>query len=288
MKYLGVIGNPISHSLSPVIHNRALEAQGLDYTYLPFQVETKDLAKALLGFEALHVVGVNVTIPHKVGIISHLDQISEEAELIGAVNTIHYQNGEWIGYNTDGIGFLRSLREDGGVNPKGALILLLGAGGGARAVAVQLGLAGAKEIVIANRTLSKAENLAQELAEKIPETRYRAVGFTELELQAEMRKVEILINATPIGMASYYEEKSFPLKQEWIRSEQVVADLVYHPMDTPFLQMAAAAGATILTGDGMLLYQGVEAYRIWTGLEPPVELMRKVLVEKLTNENNNV
>lgn len=287
MRYLGVIGNPIAHSLSPVMHNQALKAQGLDFTYLPFQVEADALAKALLGFEALHVVGVNVTIPHKVEIIAHLDQISKEAELIGAVNTIHYQNGKWIGYNTDGVGFLRSLQEDGGIDPKGALILLLGAGGAARAVAVQLGLAGAREIIIANRTRSKAEALADELSEKILETRYRAVGFTELEILEEMRTAKILINATPIGMISY-EGNSFPIRREWIRQEQVVADLVYRPMNTPLLEMAVEAGATTLTGDGMLLYQGVEAYRIWTGLEPPVELMRKALVEKLIGENNNV
>lgn len=285
MRYLGVMGYPISHSLSPVMHNRALEVQGLDYTYLPFEVKKEDLAKALQGFEALQVVGMNVTIPYKVELIDYLDQISPEAELIGAVNTIHYQAGQWTGYNTDGIGFLRSLQQDAGIDPMGAQILLLGAGGAARAVAVQLGLAGAQEIVIANRTVVKAEQLAEELNCKITQSRYRGIGMSEGELAWEMSQAQIVVNATPVGMVSQVE-MNLPIQQEWIRPDQLIADLVYRPLMTPFLQTAEEAGARILTGAGMLLHQGAEAYRIWTGVEPPVEVMREALLKELTGEES--
>ncbi|AZR74181.1 shikimate dehydrogenase [Anoxybacter fermentans] len=283
-KYLGIIGDPIEHSLSPIMHNAALEKQKLDYIYLPFQVTPDNLKDALKGFKALNIVGVNVTIPYKVAVMSYLDQISEEAALIGAINTIHLKDGKWIGYNTDGIGFLRSLREDGGTDPEGLRVLLFGAGGAARAVAVQLGLSKAKEIVIANRTRKRGEDLAKELGGKISTTSFRAVGFTPGELKEEMKKAQIIVNATPVGMKSI-TQKELPLKLEWFRPEHLVVELVYRPLKTPLLKMARSAGASILSGEGMLLYQGAEAYKIWTGMEPPIEVMRRAILDQLKKED---
>ncbi len=279
-KYLGVIGDPIHHSLSPLMHNRALEKQELEYIYLPFRVVVKDLAEGIKGLKALQFVGVNVTIPHKVAIISHLDEISKEADLIGAVNTIHLKDGNLIGYNTDGIGFLRSLKEEGGVEPGGAKILILGAGGASRAVVIQLGLAGAEEIVIANRTFIKGEMLAKECNQKIKNTIYRAISFEPQVLKQEVESAEIIINATPIGMASV-DEKELPFEVDWFKPSHLVADLVYRPLETPFLKIAKKAGARTLSGVGMLVYQGAEAYKIWTGKEPPIEVMREAVLSVL-------
>lgn len=279
-KYLGVIGNPIEHSLSPHMHNAALERQRPEYTYLPFRVTPEGLQEALEGFKALGVVGFNVTLPHKVIIMQYLDKISEEARLIGAVNTVHLQDGRWVGYNTDGIGFLTSLERDGGVEPAGRRILLLGAGGAARAVAVQLGLAGAREIVIATRTLEKARALAREMQEKIPTATYRAVSFSPEELSTAVINAQIIVNATPVGMASF-SEKRLPVQAEWFSKEQVVVDLVYRPQRTDFLKLASSAGCQTIPGTGMLLYQGVHSYQIWLGLEPPVDVMRAALLQSL-------
>ncbi|MCK4260438.1 MAG: shikimate dehydrogenase [Halanaerobiales bacterium] len=282
-KYLGVIGDPIHHSLSPFMHNAALKKQQLEYIYLPLKVAHQDLADAVKGLKGLQFAGVNVTIPYKVAIVPYLDQISKEAQLIGAVNTIHLQDGKLIGYNTDGIGFLRSLKDEGGVNPEGLSVLLFGAGGAARAVAIQLGLAGAKEIVICNRTLSKGECLAKECEEKIKNTVYRAIDFELLKLETEMDRTDIIINATPIGMVSV-SEKELPLKKEWFKPTHLVADLVYHPLETPLLKFAHQAGAKTLSGVGMLVYQGAEAYKIWTGVEPQIEVMREAVLQRLREE----
>lgn len=279
-KYLGVIGNPIEHSLSPHMHNAALERQKPEYTYLPFRVTQEGLEKALEGFKALGVVGFNVTIPHKVAIMQYLDVITEEARLIGAVNTVHLENGQWVGYNTDGIGFLTMLEEAGGVQAAGCRVLILGTGGAARAVAVQLGLAGAGEIIIANRHPEKAEVFAKEMQAKISGTTYSALSFSPAELAAAIKKVEIIVNATPVGMSSFPEE-NLPLKAEWFSAGQIAVDLVYSPQWTNFLQLAGNAGCRTLTGVGMLLYQGVAAYQIWLGMEPPIEVMREALVNSL-------
>lgn len=278
--YLGVIGDPIKHTLSPIMHNAALNLQKQDYCYLPFRVTKENLKKVLEGFKVLNFVGLNVTIPHKVSIISYLDRISYEADLIGAVNTIHFRNGELIGYNTDAIGFHSSLKEDGGVDPKGKRILLFGAGGAARAVAVQLGLSGAKEIVIANRTRFKGEELANELIVKLPGRSYRAIGFEYDDVKSEMVKTEIIVNATPIGMESY-DKMVLPIEREWFHSEHLVVDLVYKPLMTPLLKIAQKAGTRTLSGLSMLLYQGAESYRIWTGMEPPIEVMRQALYDQV-------
>lgn len=279
-RYLGIIGDPIEHTLSPVMHQAALEAQGLNYLYLPFRVSAANLREALDGLKALGFVGVNVTIPHKTAVMPYLDKLTQEAELIGAVNTLHLDHGRWVGYNTDGWGFLRSLQESGEVNPAGARILVFGAGGAARAVTAQLGFAQAKEITIANRNLRRAEALAREMEDKISDVRFRAIDLSPGPVADAMEGAEIIINATPLGMEGY-ATLPLPVKPEWFVPRHRVADLVYHPRETRFLQWAKAAGAHTISGVGMLLYQGVESYRIWTRVDPPVEVMRDALLAQL-------
>lgn len=279
-RYLGIIGDPIEHSLSPVMHQSALEAQQLDYIYLPFRITSERLRDALDGFKSLGFVGLNVTLPHKVDVISYLDKLSQEAELVGAVNTLHLENDRWVGYNTDGLGFFRSLQEDGGVNPVGSRILIIGAGGAARAVAIQLGLTQAQEVIIANRDPQKAERLARELQGKLPHVSYQAMDLHPTTVAAAMQKVEIIVNATPIGMEGY-PESSLPVQQDWFDPRHRVVDLIYRPLETPLLKLAKSAGAYTVSGLGMLLYQGVESYRIWTKIDPPVEVMREALLANL-------
>lgn len=276
-KYLGIIGDPISHSLSPLIQQTALKAQGLDYLYLPFRVLKEDLEIALKGINALNFVGINVTLPHKTSILGLLDEVSAEARLIGAVNTVVFKEGRSLGYNTDGQGFLRSLLEEDKIDPFQKKVLILGSGGAARAVAVALALRGVKDLVIVNRTMEKAKNLVSELSEKIVGVNFRSLAFLPALLAEEISKVDLIINATSIGLKT----SEFPVKSEWFNSQQMVVDLVYYPLQTSFLQKAARGGAQTLTGVGMLVYQGVEAYRLWTGMEPPVELMYQVLVDYL-------
>lgn len=279
-KYLGVIGNPIEHSLSPAMHNRALEEEELDYLYLPFNVLSDDLEEAIRGFKVLNFVGFNVTIPHKVSIIPYLYYISEEARLIGAVNTVHIKDDQLHGYNTDGIGFLKSIEEETEVDPVDKKVLIFGAGGAARAIAVQLGLAGADQVIIANRTLAKGEELARELSSKIRDISYSAIDLSSQLLEKTMSTSHIVVNATPVGMESYPIQKPF-VRKEWFNREQLVVDLVYRPLQTRFLQLAEEAGAHTLSGIGMLVYQGAEAYQIWTGRKAPIDLMRKTLLEHL-------
>jgi shikimate dehydrogenase len=279
-RYLGIIGDPIEHTLSPVFHQSALEAQRLNYMYLPFRVMPNHLSEALVGLRALGFVGVNVTLPHKETVIPYLDKLSREAELIGAVNTLHLEYGRWVGYNTDGIGFLRSLQEDGEIDPVGARILIIGAGGAARAVAAQLGLIQAKEIVIANRDLRRGGELAREMQGKIPSVSYRAMDLQPTAVAAAMQKADIIVNATPLGMEGY-PEATLPVRGDWFEARHRVVDLVYRPLETLFLKLAKSSGAHTVSGMGMLLYQGVESYRIWTKVDPPVEVMREALLARL-------
>ncbi len=279
-KYLGIIGNPIEHSLSPLMHNAALRNQNLAYRYIPFKVEKDDLLVAVQGLKVLNFVGFNVTIPYKVVVIPFLDEITEEARLIGAVNTVLINSGRLVGHNTDGIGFVHSLQREVGITPEKRKVLIFGAGGAARAVAVQLGLEGAEQIIIINRTRERAVLLAQELTEKISGTIYQGFGLGTAELADRVREAEIIVNATPAGMLSSHLKKP-PIREEWLRARQLVVDLVYNPLITPLLNLARKSGAQILTGEGMLLYQGAAAYQLWTGYQPPVEIMRQALMERL-------
>lgn len=280
-KYLGIIGDPISHSLSPLIHQAALEAQGLSYVYLPFRVPAEGLQMALEGLKVLGFRGVNVTIPHKTSIIKLLDEISREADLIGAVNTVVFKDGRLLGYNTDGRGFIRSLLAEGKIDPDGKKALVLGAGGAARAVTVALALQGITDLVIVNRTLKRASDWVIELTEKIG-VNCRAMDYSSPCLAEEISKADLVVNATSVGLKSSPSQE-LPVECAWFDSRQLVIDLVYNPLKTNFLEKAKRGGARVLTGAGMLIYQGVEAYRIWTGIEPPVELMYQLLVDHLEN-----
>jgi len=276
-KLTGVFGYPVEHSLSPAMHNAAFSHLKLNYLYLPFLVHPDNLEEAVRSIVALGMEGVNITIPHKQTVIPYLDEISQEAELIEAVNTIKRVDDRLVGYNTDGKGFISSLEEELGVIPKGKSILIVGAGGVARAVAIQSALEGASKVAIANRTEEKAKNLARYIEDNIKGCSTEALSISELK--DAILNADILINATPVGMISYPVKRL--IETEWLNEDLIVCDLVYNPRQTQLLREAKEKGARTLEGLGMLIFQGSLAFKIWTGREAPLSIMRQTLEKRL-------
>jgi len=269
---LGVIGHPVAHSASPAMHNAALQADGLDFVYVAFCVPPERATAVGDSMRALAIAGLNVTVPHKQAVMAGLDEIAAEAQAIGAVNTIANRDGYLTGYNTDAHGIAASLRQDGGLERLPPRVVLLGAGGVARAILYALLQAPeVEEITLQNRTASRAEALAAELDPAATRTRVIAAGDPE-----PLRRAGLLINATSVGMAPAADAS--PVADPSVfRAGQVVYDTVYRPRRTLLLQQAEAAGARAVGGLGMLLHQGARAYEIWTGTSAPVAVMRRAL-----------
>ncbi|WP_204700234.1 shikimate dehydrogenase [Halanaerobacter jeridensis] len=274
-KVTGLFGYPVEHSLSPAMHNDAFSELGLNHVYLPFSVEPNNLEQAVAGLRGLNITGVNVTIPHKQNVIPHLDKLSEEAELIGAVNTIFNDNGSLIGHNTDGRGFIRSLKEETDFKADGQKVLLVGAGGAARAIAFQLALEGISELLISDLDTAKAQSLSSEVEENVD---IEVNTVKEEKVETIMDDVDLLVDATPVGMDPHVDVAPV-VSAEVMHSDLIVYDVVYNPQETVLLEAAQQAGAEAVSGLGMLLYQGVIAFEIWTGEEAPVEVMRTALEE---------
>ena len=273
-RIVGVIGDPVEHSRSPQMHNAAFAKAGLDYVYVPFHVRPNDLTDAIAGFKAINVVGINVTLPHKQAVISHLTSISREAELIGAVNTLIFTDEGIHGDNTDAPGVLRALEENGNMSvPVGENVVVLGAGGAARAVVVALALAGVASITIANRTVERAIALAEEMGQKTGIS-MQGLGLKDAQLPAAVRESMLLINTATVSM-----DATHPLliSADWLQPKTMVYDIVYTPPVTPLMHAAAARGCEILGGIGMLVHQGAIAFEKWTGIAPCTETMRQAL-----------
>lgn len=281
-KVAGVFGDPVEHSLSPLMHNAAFRELGMDWVYVPFHVKPEALGAATQGVRAMGVAGVNVTVPHKVAVMQFLDEIDPEAELIGAVNTVVHRQGRLVGYNTDGQGFLRSLRRQAGRDPRGASILIVGAGGAALAIACSLALAGARSITIANRTLSKAEAVAARVKEHAPS---RVVGLDagDSDFLKALDQAEIVVHTTSVGMYPRHEAPPI-IPVERLDRDTLVCDIVYRPRETSLIRAAGERGCPVLTGEGMLAYQGAIAFELITGTPAPEELMVRVLQEHLAAE----
>lgn len=269
----GLLGYPVAHSVSPAMHNAAFRALGMNCVYAAFPVHPSFLGEAAAAVRALGLGGVNVTVPHKESVLSFLDQLTDEARLIGAVNTITVRDGQLAGYNTDAGGFLRALAAEGFTVP-GKRVIVIGAGGAARAVAAGLALEGARRIVFVNRTPGHARVLAGLVSGLGCETEVRSWPAPELE--REFRDADLVVQTTPLGMYPHVDSGP-PVGAGWFRAGQLAYDLVYNPRRTQFLRMAAAAGARPVSGRGMLLYQGVLAFELWTGRPAPVQAMQKAL-----------
>jgi len=277
-KVCALIGNPVEHSLSPSIQNAAFQHLNLDYVYAAFTVRREHLENAISGVRSLGLHGLNVTMPHKINVSQYLDQLDETARNIGSVNTILNKNGRLIGYTTDGIGALNALRYSR-VNPSAKKIVILGAGGASRAVSFNLARE-AKDLVILNRTVERAENLANDLSSHLgTSANVRAGRLSDDVLKKELKDAEIFINATSVGM--HPKETETPVNPSFIHPSTVVFDLVYDPLETRLLKEARKIGAKTIIGLVMLVHQGAASFEIWTGRKAPVEVMMEVAMEKM-------
>lgn len=275
----GVIGWPVRHSLSPPMHNAAFAALGLNWAYVPFAVAPDQVGAAMAAIRALDLAGLNVTIPHKLAVLPFLDELSPDAAVLQAANTIVNSEGRLLGYNTDGAGFLRSLAEVG-EGAQGRRVALLGAGGSARAVALAVCRAGAAGLAVVNRTLSKAEGVVAMLREALPAVSAEAVDLQLAAAEAAVREADLVIDSTAVGMYPRHEVPPV-VPPAWLHSRQTVCDLTYNPRLTVLLRAAQAAGARTLDGTGMLIHQGALALEYWTGQAAPVAAMRQALLARL-------
>lgn len=273
-KVFAVLGNPIEQSLSPAMYNAAFSALGMNCLYVALQIEQHQLADAVQGLKALGIQGGNVTMPLKKAILPYLDEITKEAQLIGAVNTFFWKEGRLWGDNTDGTGFLSALLQTDPDILKSKGTLLLGAGGAARAVGVVLALAGMKNFTIVNRSREKAKELAS-LLESLGAIVSVRDWHTE-GLKEAFTENRLLVNTTPLGMFPQ-ENESPPIKETWFSKGQFVVDLIYKPRETVFLQKAKARGCLTHNGLRMLLAQGMLAFEKWSGQKAPQAVMAKEL-----------
>ena len=282
-KVCGIIGDPVEHTMSPVMHNAAFAKMGIDYWYVPFKVGKEDLGKAIDGMKALNIRGLNVTIPHKVTVIPFLDELDPLAKKIGAVNTIVNEDGVLKGYNTDATGFLQALLETG-TEPRGKNIVILGAGGASRAISFILAERDA-HLVILNRQLEMdwAEELAQRISQ-IFNQEVKALELNEENLATVLDGADIVVNATSVGMSPDID--GTPVPAQLLKPGLVVFDIVYNPIKTRLLREAEAAGAKTISGVDMLVWQGASSVEMWTGLREPIELMKEVVIKELQKDEN--
>ena len=271
-----VVANPIKHSISPFIHNRAFEATNTNGVYLAWEIEGTDLAETVANIRRYQMFGINLSMPYKEQVIPYLDQLSEEARLIGAVNTVVNREGTLIGYNTDGKGFFKSLPS---FKISGKRMVLLGAGGAAKAILAQAILDRVSQVSVFVRSASMGKT--RSYLEKIQNATGFRVDLFALEdvqdLQDSITKADLLVNATSVGM----DEVSLPIPRNIVLSEKIlVADVIYQPFETPFLKWARNQGNQSINGLGMLLYQAAEAFQLWTDKEMPTDQIWELLKQK--------
>ncbi len=273
MKLLGVIGYPLEHSLSPAFQQAALDHLALDVRYEAWPTPPEQLDGIVRSLREPDHLGANVTIPHKEAVIPLLDDLDELARRAGAVNTIVNREGRLTGYNTDVTGFLRALRQDGGFDPAGCRALIAGAGGAARAVVVALIDAGAASVTIINRTFARATRLVEDLRPIAGDTELHALPDMYTSWAAATLGCGLLVNCTSVGLAGTPEEKESPVPVDVIPAAALVYDLLYRPAQTKLMAAAKRRSARILGGLPMLVYQGADSFLLWTGLEPPIDIM---------------
>lgn len=274
---VGLIGHPVEHSFSPPMHNEAFDKLGMDYAYVAFDVNPQDLQSAIEGAKALNIKGFNVTIPHKIEVMQFLDEIDEIAALIGAVNTIDFEDLK--GYNTDGIGAVRAIEEVTSIKNKN--VVVAGAGGASRAISFYLAKYGAESITLLNRNVEKAQNLANDISasDLIGDVKADSVSA----ISSYLDSTDILVDTTPIGMHPNINDKPVAVAED-MHEDMVVFDAVYNPNDTVLIKEAIKAGSKPVYGIKMLLYQGAESFKIWTGMDAPVDVMEKALKDTLNLE----
>jgi shikimate dehydrogenase len=270
---VGVLGYPVAENPTGLMQESGFAALGLNWRYLTIEVKPEDLGDAMRGVRAFGMQGINLTIPHKVAVIPYLDDISPEARVIGAVNTVRRDGDRLIGENTDGKGFLRGVRVDAGVDPAGKRVVVLGAGGAARAIATELVLAGVADLLVVNRSPARGEAMVADLKSGTN----GPVGFEIWQGTYRVPETaDIFVNATSIGL--YPDVDAMPdIDLSGVKPDLLVCDVVFNPPETPLLKAAKARGLPVLDGLSMLVYQGVIAFQMWTGHNAPEQVMKEAL-----------
>lgn len=271
---VGLIGHPVEHSFSPPMHNAAFNALGMDYAYVAFDVNPNDLKSAICGANALNIKGFNVTIPHKIEVMKYLNELDEVARFIGAVNTIDFKNLK--GYNTDGIGAIKAIEEVTSVKDKN--VVVAGAGGASRAISFYLAKYGVESLTILNRNVENAQGLANDILGSDLIGNVNADSISKIN--DYLKYADILVDTTPLGMDPHIDDEPIA-KAENMHGDLVVFDAVYNPNETVLLKEAIKAGAKTVYGIKMLLYQGAESFKIWTGEDAPIDVMEKALRDTL-------
>lgn len=274
-KLLGIFGYPVGHSLSPLMHNAAIEKLRLDYVYLPFEVRPGLLKTAVNSIRILNIAGINVTIPHKENIVKYLDKVSDVARRIGAVNTVVNKNGFLTGHNTDYYGFLKTIEEYFPAGLKNKTVVMLGCGGVSKAIVFALGILRIRKLVVSDINI-KAVKIFLRIASKINNNRCEITGIGAGKIKEYMPSADIFINATPVGMG---EKDPSPVGKSLIKKEMFVYDVIYN-RETRLLKDAREIGAGCSGGHDMLVYQAARSFELWTGKKPPVALMKKVLKQR--------
>lgn len=276
---VGVFGDPVDENPTGIMQEAAFAEAGLHWRYITMLVHAEDLENAIAGLRAMNFQGINLTIPHKNAVIGYIDAVAPDAALMGAVNTVRREGDRLIGENTDGKGFMHSLREDAGVDPAGKRVVVLGAGGAARAITVELALAETDHITVVNRTPERGQPLVDLLNDKTPVE----ADFVEWDhTYAIPSDVDLLINATSIGLYPNVDDAP-DINYDTITDSMTVCDVIPNPPHTLFLKRAEAQGAETLDGLGMLVYQGAIGFEMWTGVEAPVDVMHEALAAVFEN-----
>jgi shikimate dehydrogenase len=272
----GIIGDPVEHTLSPAMHNAAFEELNLDFVYVAFRVGKDELREAIVGAKNLDIRGLNVTMPHKNAVMKYLDEADPIARSIAAVNTILNDKGRLIGYNTDGIGALKALEENG-ISLNGKKLLLLGAGGAGKAIAFHAAQE-VEELQILNRTTQKAKDLAEALCKKFG-NKIEGNSLSAKTIERELEDADMVVNATSVGM--YPNDDQSPIDPCWLKPDLCVMDIVYNPVETKLALDAKSVGAKVVSGVEMLVYQGAASFEIWTDHQAPVKVMKQAVLSKL-------
>jgi len=267
----GVIGDPVDHSMSPLMQNAAFRKLGIDAIYVPFSLRSRMLEAGIIGLKSLGVRGFNVTIPHKMHVVEHLDELDHKASEIGSVNTVVNIAGRLVGHNTDGVGALNTLNQ-AGISVSGRKVLLFGAGGAAHAIGHAIAPMAA-EITIVNRNPARGKRLMARLA-KIAKGKVSFVALKHTRLERIVRQADLIVNASSMGMANKLD---VPIEAGWLQSKHTVFDIVYEPTETRLLKIARGAGARTVNGLDMLLNQGACSFEIWTGKPAPISSMREAV-----------
>ena len=273
-KFAVLLGHPLEHTLSPLMHNHVFEKLDMDCIYFPVEVTAENLKLVFSGLTRMNMLGFNVTMPHKINIISLLDDIDPLAAAIGAVNTICLEKGRTKGYNTDGEGFVMAIEKELKLSVAQKKVFMLGCGGAARAIAMILASKGCEKIFLCNRTISKAEALSADI-NKVFENCSSVVPREFPRMAGVLPSCDVLINTTSVGMHPHVD--NMPLEESLLFKDLAVADIVYNPLKTRLLKAANNIGCSVINGLGMLVYQGAESFKLWTGVDPPVHEMYEVL-----------